>query len=576
MSRPAVLLLSGWFAAACLALAAFVYLHNLGSKHAATNPDELLYLQIARLTADTGQWLPLQAADQKHRNTKPPGLFWQGMMSTDWGAHWDLRHVRYPNALYTLAAATMVLILGRKLGGSFACGATGALAYLAFFGVYRHGRVFLTSAPETFWLFAPFFLLLLRPADMMLGWRLALAFGVIIGVALLYKSFAMLIPAAAALGWWTLRLRGYRLGAWLRADAGKLLLLSILSLGVFALWFWFDPHRQFIWHDFILKENAGKFDADESGYLATALWGKQSIWQYAAGWATNAGLLAPAVLAVFVLAWRGRRQMAPTEKLLWIWIITLFVFHLFPNLRYERYLLPAMPAVAVLCGLYWARIPRWVLVPTSLAASVLCAGMAAGAILIDRSLAEGRIYSAIDWAILVGSVIFSAAGLLRPSWTRSFALPSVILVYLAFAVFLRPFDGPRGAFEDTAIAAALERDIIVPAPFASKDEIYRFLLPGSTPKRIREKEIGAALAAGKSGDLFILSRPLDDLGLETDGKFVVLGRRLSLQDYFTGEQTADMLRGNVARHLFAREFLVRLQSSASAPPQEQQAQDGEN
>jgi SAM-dependent methyltransferase len=54
--------LSGWFGVLCLAIAAFVYLDNTGSKHAASNPDEFHYLQIARLTADTGHWLPLQAA----------------------------------------------------------------------------------------------------------------------------------------------------------------------------------------------------------------------------------------------------------------------------------------------------------------------------------------------------------------------------------------------------------------------------------------------------------------------------------------------------------------------------------
>jgi len=569
-------MMSGWFGALCLALAAFVYLNALGSKHAATNPDELLYLQIARLTADTGQWLPLQASQERHRNTKPPGLFWQGMASTNWGAHWDLLHARYPNALYTLAVAAMVLVIGRRLGGSFACGATGALAYLAFFGVYRHGRTFLTSAPETFWLFAPLFLLLLRPTGSKLGWRLAAAFGVMIGVALLYKSFAMVIPIAAAISWWTLQQRDYRLGEWVRADAAKIVLLSLSSLGIFALWFWFDPHRDLIWQDFILKENVGKFDAQDSSYLANALWGKHSLWQYAAGWATNAGLLAPALLAVFITAWRGRDKIAAPEKLLWIWIITLFVFHLFPNLRYERYLLPAMPAVAALCGLYWERLPRWVLVPTIFAAGVIGAGLLAGAILLQKSVTAESIYSAADWGMLSGAVVFTLAGLVRSSWTRTLALPSVILVYWCFAVFLRPFDGPLGDYPDAAIAAAQEHDVVVPSPFYAKDEIYRFLLPGSAPKRIREKQLDDALAAGKSGDLFVLTRPLNDLSLADDKRFVIVGQRLNLQDYFTGMQTADMLRGHVAHHLFAREFLVQLQPSASAPAEKQQAQQGEN
>ena len=62
-----------------LLLAVFVYCAGLGSDHLATNGDELLYAQISKLTAATGQLLPLQSIDEKARNTKPPMLFWQGI-----------------------------------------------------------------------------------------------------------------------------------------------------------------------------------------------------------------------------------------------------------------------------------------------------------------------------------------------------------------------------------------------------------------------------------------------------------------------------------------------------------------
>jgi 4-amino-4-deoxy-L-arabinose transferase-like glycosyltransferase len=117
-----------WFGALCLALAAFVYLDNTGSEHAATNPDELLYLQIARLTAETGHWLPLQATEVKHRNTKPPGLFWQGIATTGWGSQWELWRLRLPNALFSVLTAAMAFFVARKLGGSFSAGTVAALS----------------------------------------------------------------------------------------------------------------------------------------------------------------------------------------------------------------------------------------------------------------------------------------------------------------------------------------------------------------------------------------------------------------------------------------------------------------
>lgn len=559
--------LGGWLAAVFVAVGAFAYLHNTGSQYAATNPDEYLYLQIARLTAESGAWLPLQSAEMQHRNTKPPMLFWQGIAATGFGDHWELWRLRLPNALFSVATAAMAMLLARRIAGTWPAGAVAALAYLSFLGVYRHGRVFLTTAPETFWLFLPFFVLLMLPRPA-LGWGTAAAFGLIFGAGLLCKSFAMVIPSAAALAWWAWRARGYRLGEFLGKDAPKIALTTALALGVFGLWFLLDPQRQFILQDFVLKENVGKFDAKESGYLATALWGKHSIWQYSLGWLTNAGLVAPVVAAVFVLGWRNRRRMTESESLLWIWVITLFVFHLLPNLRYERYLLPAMPAVAVLCGLYWEKVPRWALGVTVAAAVVALLALLAGSWLLAGQLPEIPIYGFSDWLALAGMVALGLAALARREWLRVLALPSVLFVYLGFAIFLQPFDGPPGAFACPAVEAARGRSIVYPSHFTARDELIRFLLPGANLQRIKAKELPEALADATTGTI-IVPVGLDD-PQELDG-FDVVGRRLVLNDYFNADQTSQMLRGRVAEHLFGWELLAaRRASTANEPTRKQE------
>ncbi|MGA0112377.1 MAG: ArnT family glycosyltransferase [Chthoniobacterales bacterium] len=557
--------LAGWLGLLCLALAAVVYLHNTGSEYAATNPDEYLYLQIARLTAQTGQWLPLQAAKTEHRNTKPPGLFWQGMAATGFGENWELWRLRLPNALFSLATAAMAFVLGRRMTGASSAGVIAAAAYLAFLGVYRHGRVFLTSAPETFWLFLPFFVLILRRREG-IGWGTALGFGLMLGTGLLYKSFAMIIPSAGALAWYTLHQGGYRPLIWLRHDAPKIAVLASVALAVFALWFLLDPQGHFILQDFVLKENAGKFDADETGYLANALWGKHSIWAYSLGWLTNAGLVAPAVLAVFVLGWRDRRTMSPSEQILWIWIITLFLFHLLPNIRYERYLLPAMPAVAVLCGLYWPRIPRWILAITLAACVVLGFALLAGAALLTGNL-TGAVspYRVMDWILLSLGPVVAAFALFGKSWIRALTLPAVLLLYLGFTAFLPPFDGPLGMFPATASEAVHGKMVIVPSPFTARDEIYRFLLPGADVRRIKSKDLEKTLGA-PDADLFIV--PVSLTAPATLTGFRVVGTRLKLNDYFTAEETREMLRGRVASHLFGRELLVTREAGASSGPPE--------
>ena len=140
-----------------LALAVGVYLHDLGSPHIPKNGDEYPYTHITRLTAASGTLLPLRSELPGMRNTKPPLLFWQGIVSTRWGRSFGLWNLRYPSVVYTFLTSLLVFLLGRRLAGSTETGLVAALAYLTFFAIYRYGRPFLTNGPEIFWLFAPFF-----------------------------------------------------------------------------------------------------------------------------------------------------------------------------------------------------------------------------------------------------------------------------------------------------------------------------------------------------------------------------------------------------------------------------------
>ncbi|MBK7003726.1 MAG: hypothetical protein IPH37_00215 [Burkholderiales bacterium] len=49
-----------------------MYLLGLGSPYAPTNGDEMVYIHIARMTSESGHWLPLQSELLGTRNTKPP------------------------------------------------------------------------------------------------------------------------------------------------------------------------------------------------------------------------------------------------------------------------------------------------------------------------------------------------------------------------------------------------------------------------------------------------------------------------------------------------------------------------
>ena len=553
---------TGLAALACVLLAVGAYFVALNSDHAATNGDELLYAQMTFATAKSGHWLPLQTMIERHRNTKPPGLFWQGLASTDWARHWSLWNLRWPNAAYTLGTALMVFLLARKISSDASCGLLAALVYLAFFGTYRYGRVFLTSAPETFWLFAPFFVLLLRRSRPdALTWPLALACGLMTGAALFYKSFALVLPAAAGVAWWTLHMRGWRWREWVRSDFAKIVFLGLVALAVFSLWFALDPQRHLILQDFVVRENAGKFDTGGRSYLVNLLWGESSIWRNVISYPLNAGLLAPAVVALFVIAWIHRRELGEPEKLLWIWVATVFVAFTLPNQRDERYLLPAMPALAVLAALRWNQIPRWILGITLLAVAVIVLGMGMGAVLLTNDAGAGPLYPWFYWVFIASIIAFAVAGLWRNDWTHAFAAPAVLLLYLGYAAFLIPFDGPRGEFDQTAREFVRGKSYAAPINFNAREEIYRFMLPGSEPQPYHVNDFTYEDVRANN-NLFIVTLPLRDMRVENSPDLRIVGKRLQLIDRFNNKETMDMLTGNVSRNLFKKDLLVEVADTA--------------
>ena len=144
----------------CSLLGALVYFYGLASQHIPKNGDEYPYVHITRLTAGSGQFLPLRSELPGLRNTKPPLLFWQGIASTGWGRRWTLWNLRWPSVAYTLLTGLLVFLLGYRLSARPETGFRAALSFLAFFSTYRYGRPFLTNPPEVFWLFLPFFALL--------------------------------------------------------------------------------------------------------------------------------------------------------------------------------------------------------------------------------------------------------------------------------------------------------------------------------------------------------------------------------------------------------------------------------
>lgn len=547
------------FYALAILLAVFVYFYGLDGQNIPKNGDEYPYAHITRMTAESHHWLPLQSQLDNMRNTKPPLLFWQGMLTTGGGKNWSLWNLRYPSAVYTLMTAGLVFLLARRLSGDLKTAFTAFLIYLAFFSTYRYGRPFLVNPAEVFWLFLPFFTLLYWRGAFESRFLAPGLFGIAIGVGLLYKSFALVVPVGAALALWYLKRREYRWREFLRQDALKIVIVAIVALGLFGLWFLFDPDPQSVWREFVVGENAGKFDPHEGSYIAKLLWGGGSVWAMLLAYPMNAGLLAIPVAAVCVISWRRRAGLGEAEKMLWLWAIVFLVVFTLPNQRSARYLLEAMPGIAVLAALNWQFVNRKAFVASLLMTGAVLAFIAFIALRLQH--VAGSLYGPLYWGLLVLTGALILVSFAIPKLAAPHASIAVLLVYGCFAGLLAPFDGSLGSYSAAAQDFARGRDVWVPCDFRAKDEGYRFVLPGA---RVHGYDVAAGdgvQALMQRFSLFVVQLPLDAVPC---AQCEIVGDRYDIRGRQGEDELKDMLAGNVFEHLFVREYLIASPSAGFA------------
>lgn len=552
-----------WYVMATL-LAIFTFFYGLDSQQIPKNSDEYLYVHIARLTAASGHWLPLQSELATMRNIKPPLMFWHAIAATDWGKNWDLWHLRYPSVIYTLLTGLLVFLLARKLTGKLETGFIAALTYFAFFSTYRYGRPYLTDPGIVFWLSLPFFTLLYwRPASFDSRLWFPVLLGILTGLGLLYKSFFFLLPVGMALMWWYLQQREYRWREFFLRDSWKPVLIGIISLAIFfGLWIGLDPNPAALWHEFFWVENMGK--VDQGNYLGTMLWGEHSIWWMLLGYPMNATFLSLPVFGLFWVAFRQRKQAADYEKMLWIWMAAfLFMFSL-ASQRSSRYMLEAMPALAILCAIYWERINRWLFVGGLAMCAVMLALMLRLSLRLDEEMG-GHLYAWYYWALMFITAAMLLVALFVPRVTRATFNVVVLLGYLCFATFVEPFDGASGNYSAEAQQYAKGKDVWVPCnKFIAKDEGHRFLLPGANVYGYYDHLPGHdAESLANRYRLFAVRLPMQDKPC-ADCK--VIGERIEITGRQYWPEIKEMLvKGEVFQHLFVREWLV--ESTVPSPSQ---------
>ena len=543
-----------------LFLGVFTYLYGLDSRFAPKNGDEYPYMHIVRMTAEAGNWLPLQSEMDGIKNTKPPLIFWQGIASSHWGSEWSLLNLRWPSILYTGLTAFFLFLAVRRFSGKTQTGLLAGLVWLSFFATYRYGRPFLTDPPEVFWLSLPFLALLYwGKCAFESKFFFPVLAGICFGLALFAKSFAYIVPASFALGLYYWRWRQWSIPKVLLQDLYKVFLAAVLAIGVFALWFALDPYPEAVWREFVLGENAGKFAARNSNYVLDLIRGGDSIWLLLLTTLANAGLFTFVLISTLLQCWRERRFLDIEESLLLLLVVAFFIVFSFPSQRSGRYLLPVMPAFAALIALHWDRLPLWgfriALLLQLLVLSVLfwiAANLQLSGFMGD---AASWTYSYCHWIAMAASIAIVLVGLFKRTQTKTLALAACFLTYCALTSSLAPLEGQLGRYSEASIAQLQGKDVWIPCDYRAKDEEYRLLLPGAKLHGYLAKDASDVSGLTSTYPLVAVHTPLGSAPALCDSCQIV-GQRIEMRARHSNEEIQEMLRGQIGKQLFVHEYLI--------------------
>lgn len=552
-----------------LLLGVFTYLYGLDSRFAPKNGDEYPYMHIVRMTADAGAWLPLQSEMDGIKNTKPPLVFWEGIASTGWGADWTLFALRWPSVLYTGLTALFLFLAVARFSGKKQTGLLAALVWLSFFATYRYGRPFLTDPPAVFWLSLPFFALLYWGRA---AFESKLLFPVLagasFGMALLSKSFAYIVPAAFAMSFFYWRWREWSIPRIVLQDLYKVVLIAILALGTFALWFVLDPFPEAVWKEFVLGENAGKFEARSSSYLLDLVRGGDSIWMLALTTLANAGLFIFVLISALIQCWRERRFLSLEEALLLLLVLAFFIVFSLPSQRSGRYLLPVMPAFAALIAVHWDRLPLWgfriaLILQLILLSTLTWVG---GNLQLSNFLGQPGIwnYSPWHWGFMLAAIVLVLLGIFNRERSKAIALAGCFLCYCAITTSLSPLEGSLGRYSQATIQGVAGKDVWVPCDYRAKDEEYRLLLPGAILHGYLAKDANQIQSLSGTYPLVAIQSPV---GIEPTlcESCKIVGKRVEMRARHSSAEIQAILRGHIGEYLFVNEYLISTPTTIALP-----------
>jgi 4-amino-4-deoxy-L-arabinose transferase-like glycosyltransferase len=396
-------------------LASVVFVLHLGSPPL-TSPNEGLYAEVAREMNETGDFV-IPRANTVAYLEKPPLLYWLTALSMRVFGE-EAFGARLPSALAAIATVLVVTAAGRRFFGARA-GTLSGIVLATSLGFALVARQVLFDSLLTLWIALALaaFWLGTDPAE---GGRSRRHIWLVsgyaaLGLGVLTKGLVgVAIPALVA-GAYTLVARDWTRLRRAHSWTGVLLFLAVaVPWHVLAAvrqkqfaWFYFVNEH---WLRFLGRREPADFHADPIFAPVAAVFLLPLPWSVFLPAAARSDL------------WRRARPPSKETLFLLCWILVPVLFFTLSRTRTYYYLLPAVPAVAMWVGRFWAslaeaereRPPKWLLA-TAVASFVLAAVVwtfaGFGPWTTLRSAAQQQIWSAgglwfaIAFAAAVGLIL---------------------------------------------------------------------------------------------------------------------------------------------------------------------------
>lgn len=488
--------------------------------------DEVLYLQIARVTGESGSLLPLRY-EEGILSTKPPLLYWLGIFSTKVFGN-SLLAYRLPVLLVTFLGAALVFLLGQLYLQDRMKSLWAATAYLGFISTFQHGRPFLVNSFEVLFLLLPLFVLYRKPKLDLSHWFVcALSWGAVSWS----KSFALI-----AVGFFSLTWASYYL---VKAKLFKRLFYfgsaAAVALGIFALWFAFDPDPKLLFQQFIIGENAVKFKG-YAHYFSGLFVGSYTLFRIWLGPFANAGLYVFLLIALVHLCYKNCTKLSEKDKALGVFVLAFLIFYSLPTQRQENYLLPVMAVFALLLARFREALPElsWKI---SLGVTDF--------LFIALSLAPWILSIWFEFSP-VAKVLWLLAVVMYPViyiiWDTKLSYPLLVLLcFIQITNFSDPFNRKFNSFRENS------SHVWVPSRKLAQHERFKFIAPGSIPKGYLPEHFAELCPNLKAGDYVVVEAQAME---QCNRPFIVLE---SIRDFKTRQKPLELMKIAIGKS----EYLLR-------------------